>query len=209
MQITREYIDESIAQAELGLPADIPIVEGFSSDKVRRLLNWLCQLEGANYLEIGTHRGSTLIPALWRNEAVATCIDAWITHPCWDDTQRSDLEANLAKHLPGREVNIIEGDMFGIDLGLLIPEVNIYFYDGPHTREGQYQAFAHYDPMFAPRFIALVDDWNWIEPREETKRAFRDLGYQVEAQWELPATPSCDDTERWWHGLFVAIVNKP
>ena len=208
MQITKEYIDESIRQVERGLPPDIPIVEGLSSNKVRRLLNWLCRPQGANYLEIGTHRGSTLIPALWGNQAVATCIDMWTAHPCLNNAQRVDLETNLAKHLPGREINIIEGDMFEIDLGLLIPDVNVYFYDGPHAREGQYQAFVRYNSILAPRFIALVDDWNWIEPREETMRAFIDLNYQIEAQWVLPATPS-RDTERWWNGLFVAIVNKP
>lgn len=208
MQITRGYIDESIKQAELGLPADIPIVSGLSSNKVRRLLNWLCQLEGANYLEIGTHKGSTLIPALWRNQATASCIDMWTVEWCLGDARRHHLNANLAEHLPGREVNVIEGDMFEVDISLVIPNINIFFYDGPHSREGQYQAFVRYNPVFVPRFVALVDDWNWIEPREETKRAFKDLHYQVEAQWELPATPP-RDTERWWNGLFVAIVNKP
>lgn len=207
MEITREYIDEAIKQAEAGMPADLPVVEGFSSDRVRRLLNWLCQLEGANYLEIGTHKGSTLIPALWGNRALASCIDIWTAHWALGNAQRADLEANLVEYLPGREVNVVEEDMFTVDLGLLVPEVNVYFFDGPHSREGQYQAFVHYNLIFAPRFIALVDDWNCIEAREETMRAFDDLHYEVEAQWVLPATP-CRDTERWWNGLFVAIVNK-
>lgn len=208
IEVTRAYIDEAIKQAEAGLPPDLPVVEGLSSDRVRRLLNWLCQLEGANYLEIGTHKGSTLIPALWGNHALASCIDIWTAHPVLGNAQRVDLEANLAEHLPEREVNVVEQDMFTLSLDLLIPEVNVFFYDGPHSRKGQYQAFVHYNPIFAPRFIALVDDWNWIEPREETMRAFTDLRYRVEAQWVLPATP-CRDTERWWNGLFVAIVNKP
>ena len=208
MDITKEYVDEAIRQANAGHPADLPHVSGLTSFKVRRLLNWLCKPEGTNYLEIGTHQGATLIGALWDNPHVtASCIDMWTCEGAQGDTHRHHLEANLAEFLPGREVNIVEDDMFTLDLGRLIPGVNVYFFDGPHTREGQYQAFARYDPVFADRFVTLVDDWKWEEPREETRRAFEDLGYQVEADWVLEARFTRDE-EEWWNGLYVAIMNK-
>jgi len=56
--------------------------------------------------------------------------------------------------------------------------------------------------------VALVDDWNNVEVKEETRRAFKDLGYKVEVEWTLPGTPPRDE-ERWWNGLYVAIVEKP
>lgn len=207
MMITKGYIDEAIHQTKNGYPADVPIIEGLSSDRVRRLLNWLCK-EGTNYLEIGVHRGSTFIPALWNNDhLIAQCIDIWTAHWALNDAQRSDFEDNMALYLPGRKHNLIEGDLHTIDVGLLTPNVDVYFYDGPHNRAGQYEAFAHYDPVFANRFIAIVDDWNNVEPREETRRAFSDLRYDVEAEWVLPATPP-RDIERWWNGVYIAIVNK-
>ena len=90
--ITRDYIDYAIQQAEAGIP-DIPPIKGFSSDKVRRLLNWLCKPEGTNYLEIGTHRGSTLIPALYGNDhTIATCIDVWERVGILDGVTRADLK---------------------------------------------------------------------------------------------------------------------
>lgn len=209
MNVTKEYIDYAIQMVEAGKMADFPHVGGLTSRKVRGLLNWLCALEGANYLEIGTHKGATLVGALWGNpHTVATCIDLWTQEAAQGEICREDLEASLAEHLPGREINIIEDDMFTLDLALIPKGVNVYFYDGPHTREGQYQAFVRYDPVFAKRFVALVDDWNWEEPREETRRAFEDLRYNVEVEWQLEATPPRDDA-RWWNGLFVSIVNKP
>jgi len=206
--ITQAYIDYAIQQVEAGEYADFPHVGGLSSDKERGLLNWLCRLPGTNYLEIGTHTGGTLIPALWDNpHTVATCIDMWTREGAQGDTHREHLDANLALHLPGREINVIEDDMFTLDFGRIQPGVDVFFFDGPHTREGQYQGFVRYDPVFADRFVALVDDWNWAEPREETRRAFEDLGYRVEAYWELEATPARDKA-RWWNGLYVAIVEK-
>ena len=207
--INKLYIEKAIELAKAGLPADLPIVEGLSSNKIRCLLHWICQPAGTNYLEIGVHRGSTFIPALWGNAGTTgTCIDIWDSHWALGDAQRADLEANLALYLPGRQVNIIEHDMFSVDLGLIPPGVNVYFFDGPHERKAQYQAFAYYDPVFAPRFVALVDDWNNVEAKEETRRALKDLGYKVEVEWTLPGTPPRDE-ERWWNGLWVAILRKP
>jgi hypothetical protein len=206
-KVNKTYINKSIELAEAGLPADIPIVPGLSSNKIRRLLYWLCQPEGTNYLEIGVHQGSTFIPALTDNDAQGTCIDIWDSHWALNGAQRVDFEDNLIKHLPGRDVNVIEQDMFEVDLSLIPPNVNVFFYDGPHSRKGQYQAFAYYDSVFADRFVALVDDWNNIEAKEETRRAFADLRYTVEADWQLPGTP-CRDEARWWNGLYVAMVRK-
>lgn len=206
--IDKSYINKSIQLAERGLPADIPIIEGLSSNKVRRLLNCLCsQVGNVDYLEIGVHRGSTFIPALWNNAAIGTCIDIWDSHWALNDAQRSDFEANLARWLPGRVVNIIEHDMFSVDLALIPSGINVFFFDGPHDRDAQYQAFTYYNPVFADRFVALVDDWNNIEAKEETRRAFKDLGYKVRADWQLPGTPPRDEA-RWWNGLYVALVEK-
>lgn len=204
MNLDKAYIDLAILAAEVGEPP-IPAMVGYSSDKVRRLLNWLCKLEGANYLEIGTHLGSALIPALWENDhAIATCIDNWSMFP----EKRQDFEANLEEFLPGRHVNILEGDMYAIDLNLIPHDVNVYFFDGPHDKYAQYRAFGRYDPVFADRFVAVVDDWRWEGPRFGTRDAFADLQYVVEAEWELPSDNQ-QDTEKWWNRLYVAIVRKP
>lgn len=210
--IDKAYIQKSIELAEAGLPVDIPDVRGLSSDKIRRLLHWLCKPAGTNYLEIGVHRGSTFIPALWDNpDTYGQCIDIWDqSHWALGGATRADFEANLEQWLPGREVNIVEQDMFQVDLRCLVSSVNVYFFDGPHDRYAQYAAFTRYDPIFASRFVALVDDWNNVEAKEETRRAFKDLGYNVLAEWELPGLEQNNrDTNRWWNGLYVVLVEKP
>jgi hypothetical protein len=209
----RVYIEKSIELAEAGLPVDIPIVEGLSSNKIRRLLHWLCKRPNTNYLEIGVHTGSTFIPALWNNpDAYGQCIDIWDqSHWALKGVKRADFEANLERWIPGRNVNIIEYDMFEVDpRGMLAYGVNVYFFDGPHDRKAQYEAFRRFNPIFAERFVALVDDWNNVEVKEETRRVFKDLRYNVLAEWELPGLDQYNrDTERWWNGLYVALVEKP
>ena len=207
--ITKEFVEACIEKAENGLPAYIPPVSGFSSDKVRRLLNNLCSKAGTFYLEIGVHNGSTFIPALYRrSRVVATCIDNWSPHPVITENKRSTFEDNIEKYLgKDRKINIIEHDMFTVDLALIPHKINVYFFDGPHDFPAQYQAFVHYNPIFADRFIAIVDDYNWLEPRDGTQKAFKDLGYQIVFERVLPGDYNGSD-KNWWNGLYVAIVDK-
>jgi len=205
IDITREYIDEAVRLAETGIPSDLPNIRGFSSPKVRCLLNTLCQIEDANYLEIGVLGGSTFIPALMDNNAKAACIDNWSQFKIGRDV----FDKNIAEYLPGRDMTVIEGSMYEVDLNLVLPDINIYFYDGPHDAKGQYEAFSRFDPVFADRFIAIVDDWHWtVEPCRETLRAFADLGYRVENLRTLPAGREVNDPDAWWNGVMVAIVEK-
>jgi hypothetical protein len=184
--------------------ANLPDVEGYSSRKVRYLLNSL-GTQAKHYLEIGIHVGSTFVPAMHGNsELKGTAVDNWsLFGNC-----RPQFEASLAEHLSSQmgNIQIIEQDCFTIDLKTIEP-VDLYFYDGDHGRVAQYKAFTYFAPVLVDRFVALVDDFNWAEPREETYRAIKDMGWKIEWEKFLPARYE-RDTEEWWNGLWVAIVVK-
>lgn len=210
--LTAAYVQWAIEEAEAGRPRRFPPVLGYTSSKVQRLIHLLCRPEGTRYLEIGTHLGGTLIPALWGNpHVVAACLDNWTWGWTADDSPqratRERLQEKLDTWVPEADVLVVEGDMFTVDLAPFPRDITVFFYDGPHSRQGQYQGFVRFDPLFAHRFVTLVDDWNWVEPREQTARAFKDLRYRVEAEWILPAVTQ-RDVEQWWNGLYVALVEK-
>jgi predicted O-methyltransferase YrrM len=156
------------------------------------------------YLEIGIHLGSTFIPALHGNQALATCIDNWSL----DGHTRADFQANLDRFLPEREVAVIESDAFQVDLSLINQPVDVYFYDGAHDRNSQYMAFSYFNSVLADRFVVLIDDVRWPEPREETQRAIKELKYKNLWARTLPAK-STQDPDAWWDGLYVALLEKP
>ena len=204
MMIEISDIEHAISEAKKGRPVEIPVVPGLSSPKIRRLLNNLCSNPGAIYLEIGVLLGSTFIPALYGNQALATCIDNWSQ----DGHTKADFQANLDQFLPEREVTVIESDAFQVDLDLIDQPVDVYFYDGAHDRNSQYMAFSYFEPVLAKRFVMLIDDYRWAEPREETERAIKDLKYKILWERILPAK-SAHDPEAWWDGLYVALLEKP
>lgn len=203
--ITVEEIQILIDRIERGeILRELPVIEGYSSTKVRQLLNALnSHPDTKRYLEIGVHLGSTFIPAIFGNSVQATCIDNWSRF----GNRRPHFEANLKEYLPKRKVNLIANDAFTVDLTSVLQPVDVYFFDGEHTFDDQYKAYTYYDQVFADRFVTLVDDWNWAEPRDATRKAFKDLGYNVIHEWQLEG--DYNGTERaWWNGLGVFVVEK-
>lgn len=204
--ITGDTIEDIIKQAESDETAgqQLPNVDGYSSRKVRFLLNCLGGLS-TRYLEIGIHVGSTFIPAMYGNMHLhGTAIDNWsLFGNC-----RPKFEQNLKQHLPNQlgNIEIIENDCFKVNPNLLYP-IDLYFYDGDHKRDPQYLAFTHFAPALSNRFVALIDDFNWAEPREETYRAIKDLGWKIE--WEkFLHGPYNGGANEWWNGVWVGIVVK-
>jgi hypothetical protein len=204
--IITEQLQRFIEDAKEGkstLPDDIANMVGESSPRVRRLLNALCSQPGAAYLEIGVNGGSTFIPAVYGNEARATCIDHWKMF----EGSRELFDLNVRQYIPERKINVIEADCFTVDLVRIPQGVNVYFYDGAHDAEAQYKALTYFAPVMADQFVLLVDDCNWEEPREETKKAIKDLGWRVIYDVLLPGAYNGDKIG-WWNGLYVALIEK-
>lgn len=202
-ETTLKQLIENAANGKPDLPDDVLHLPGFSSPRVRRLLNALCSQPGAVYLEIGVHVGSTFIPAVYGNEAQATCIDNWSMFVGAEEQFRKHVE----QYIPERGVLVLKADCFTVDLSLIHAPVNVYFYDGDHSAEAQYKALTYFAPVLADRLVLLVDDCNWEEPRNETKRAINDLGWHVVYGDLLPGAYN-GDQEQWWNGLYVALIEK-
>ncbi len=203
-----EHVKKSIVNAELGISKlnnEILSLEGMSSNKVRHFLNNICSLPDAQYLEIGTWKGSTFISALYGNNLLkAIAIDDWSEF----SGPKIDFQNNLNRFLTNNLYHFYEYDCFKFDLALVKNKVNIYFYDGGHTQEDQRLAFTYYNEIFEDTFIAIVDDYNHEPAAIGTQMAFEELGYNILFEQHLPASYN-GDIENWWNGLYVAVLSKP
>jgi hypothetical protein len=202
-----EHVKQSITNAELGiskLTSEILALDGMSSNKVRHFLNNICSLDNGKYLEIGVWKGSTFISALYNNTlSNAIAIDNWSE---FSGPKNLFLE-NITYFLPSNSYNFYEANCFNFNLKTITNKINIYFYDGAHTKEDQRLAFAYYDSILEDTFIAIVDDYNLREAQEGTQLAFKQLGYNILFEQFLPSSRNCD-TASWWNGIYVAIISK-
>lgn len=213
-QLLIDHVCMSIEKASQGsskLNASILDLSGFSGAKGRHLLNNLCSLPGACYLEIGVFSGSTFISALYGNADTlldAVAVDHWI----YFSNERHTFLDRTSTHLPNNSFRLIEQNSFTIDVNAAFPNpVTIYFYDGDHSEEAQRLAFAYFNPILADTFIAIIDDWDaWPKVKSGTKRAFKELGYVIlyEASLGAGRLGTVSDSKNWWNGMYVAVIQK-
>jgi hypothetical protein len=202
-----EHVIQSVKNAEAGqsnLTSDILQLEGMSSNKVRHFLNNICALDGGRYLEIGVWKGSTFVSALYNNALLdAIAIDNWseFTGP------KQIFQQTVAQFLSATTYSFYESDCFKFDLQNIENKINIYFYDGGHSFDQQYNAFMYYNAILADYFIAIVDDYNGQQVQDGTQAAFKALGYNVIFEQFLPSRMN-GDTQGWWNGIYVAVISK-
>lgn len=215
---TIEAIVEDVDNNHFLLPPEIRNVAppaGYSSPKVRELLYRLVCLNTINmtYLEIGVHTGSTFFAATYKNDSRAVAIDNWSlsTDMGPPGGAKNAFLQGMAKitgvPFDRRRISVVEADAFSVDISKIPTPVTVYFYDGDHSREAQYNALTYYAPVLADHFVFIVDDFNWAEPREETYHALKDLKYRIVHEWRLKAKTDRDMVD-WWNGLFVGIIKK-
>lgn len=173
-----------------------------TSPRSRHFLNNICSLSGCRYLEIGTHRGASLISALYNNKiSYAYSIDNFSEF----GNVETELHHNIQKYIPKSPLKHLTADAFSIDPSSL-PKFNIYFYDGNHAIDAQKKAFIHFNECLDDVFIAIVDDWMWEQVRSGTFQAFTELGYNILFEKEL-ALRFKDDVP--WRYLYVCLIKKP
>ena len=222
-EATIQSILGGIASQEGELIPDLPIeyrLMGFSGICFRHLLNNICSFEGANYLEVGTFRGSSLVSAAYGNTSLLNEIHAidnfseFIVEES-DFHPRDDLNKNLNLYVPeGKKIQFHEEDCFSFDLSKL-PKIQVYFYDGEHSRESQKKAFTYFEPVFDDIFIAIIDDWEQKQVRLGTLDGLAQIDYEIIGSRAVVPGMRADNANRvnnpdpfWWGGTYIAVLKK-
>lgn len=214
----KAIIEESIAKAERGeskLTPEIYNLRGFSTPKIRHLLNNLCSYGNCRYLEIGVWAGSTLLPALWKNGARSQAIDNYSQF----DEKETGINAQttalglLTKYKDeiGRQ-GIWGGDCLTLPDEVIKP-ANVFFYDGAHDEESTFKAISKFGKRCANPFILVVDDWeltgsvSWGTFRALVKAPTEFDAEKLPKDFPALNTWILEKKNGYHEGLFIAIVN--
>jgi hypothetical protein len=203
----KEIVDHSITNAQVGfskLDKSVLDLPGYSSPMVRHLLNNLASYPGINYLEIGTHKGSTFCSALYKNLLNSAYA---IDNASEFGDYRNEFLRNVKKFAPHQQFTFLDEDCFELDLKKIEHSINLYFYDGNHSFESQRSAIEYFAPVLDDVFILIVDDWNWEQVRDGTVAGMRnaEMSY-LHTQYLFSEKEG--DPNSWWNGLCVAVVEK-
>jgi hypothetical protein len=189
------------------LSKEVLDLQGMSTPRIRHFLNNLCANKIKNHLEIGTWKGSTLISAGYHNIAKVTGIDDFSeVHYGVDGLNvKLELENNLHSIMSGQtNWKFINKDCQTITATDLLYPYDSFLYDGNHEEAFQYKGIIEFDKYLVDNPIIMVDDWELAEDVEKgTRRAFKDLKYEILKEWHLKKA------DGFHEGFYVALVKKP
>jgi len=192
------------------------IVNGFTGLSFRHLLNNIADYEGINYLEIGTFCGSSLLSVLYNNlDKISSvyAMDNWSEFDKYVNPKQI-FEMQMERYAPDTQgkLNFYEEDCFSFDKSKIKHKINLYFYDGHHSREEQEMAFTYFNDVLDDTFVAIIDDWEQGPVRDGTLAAFDKLNYEILASWQIVPPARENKTENpdlyWWLGNFIAVIRK-
>lgn len=205
---------EKALKEESNLPDWILTLNGMSGKRYRHFVNNLiATVPDARYLEVGSWKGSTAMAAIYGNKVSAVCIDNW--------SQFGNVRAefcNNAERCTNDDtlLELHEGDFRDVNYAD-IGKHNVYFFDGPHEEEDQYDGLALALPALDDEFILIIDDWNDPRPRDGTMRAIEELGIEVRYSMEIRTsngvdivypTPHVLENSLWHNGYYFAVCKK-
>ena len=216
-----KHIEDSIQWGELEvskLTLDILNIQGITSNKVKCLLNNICNIDEANYLEIGVFRGSTFCSAIYGNNIKATGIDNWSSPYLMPsgvsqkmnfylrDKQNDPKEeflTNVKKFGNVDNINVYRANYLDFDYSLIEP-LDIIFYDGETKYYDQYTAIKRLIPHMSNKCILIIDDWNW--QKDGALKALEESDLMITYQKNIYTNG--EDSKDFWNGLGIFLIEK-
>ena len=205
---------------ESKLPKEILEMEGMSGLKTRHLYNNICNLENANYLEVGTWKGSSFVSAIFQNNINSLAIDNWSEFYNYDlDGGTNNIgskyifESNVNKFCPKSNFNFLEKDSFSITKeDLTFDSIDIYLYDGAHDYDSHKRAITHYSKFLSKLSIVIIDDWrsdnDWMKVQRGTFDGFSESDIIVHHKIERISQQENNGKNEYWNGVGVFICEK-
>lgn len=190
-----------------------PNIEGMTSPRKQCLLNIAYGLlaEDEAYLEVGTYHGKSLISAMLNNPSRAT-------YAC-DNFSEFDVNCfnitkdNLLLYGFQNRVTFFDMDFHNIYTASRLPcKLGVYFYDGAHDYQSQFDAIQLVEPFLADEALVIVDDWRFAldsgsYARAATLDAIEKSPHKWKIIYELNARFN-GDKELWWNGVGVLSFKR-
>ena len=179
-------------------------IDGMSGQSFRTLLNLLFATRKNSYLEIGTWKGSTFCSAIYRNTIEAVCVDNWSEF----GGPAQVAIRNISKRVnESSSISIVARDFREMSfLGLLQKEIDVYFFDGPHSEKDHYDGARVINSLSFKSLLFIVDDWNWETVRQGTLRGLESLGINIVGQIEIFSDSSAYGRHSRWHNGYAFFV---
>ena len=181
-------------------------VRGMSSENFRFLINELVKRHAKTYLEVGTWHGCSLLSAAMFNPDVRCIgIDNFKHHN--KTGENAEILSKNIKRMDVDNVLFINGD----DAKDLVPylerngiKIDVYFYDGFHSYESQYNGLTRVLPYMADNCFIAVDDCDYKQVKKANNQ-FLEENKDFEVVFEISGNSKFSNfhESNWWNGYQI------
>lgn len=201
---------DSSEKQESKINQNILNIDGMSGVKTRHLYNNICSLTNANYLEVGSWKGSSFISAMYKNNINGIAIDNWSEF----GGPRVEFLNNCNKYINDQNYKIIEKDCFNLnknDINNFYEYADIYLYDGIHNYESHKNAITYMLPFLSKYFILLVDDWSLdsVNVKSGSLDGFIESKLIIHYKLEIEDDQTKGGIQGYWNGCGVFVCENP
>jgi len=214
LEMLIEHCNKSVENSKINsskLINDILNMDGMSGNKTRHLYNNICSLDNANYLEIGTWKGSSFVSALYNNNINAIAIDNWSEF----NGPKSEFINNTNRFCSKSNYKFIENDCFKIndsDITNFYDSVDIYLYDGAHDYQSHKDAITYYSRFLSKYSIIIIDDFRtdstWEAVKRGTNDGIKESGLIVHHNIEIITQSEYTGRSEYWNGFGLFVCEK-
>ncbi len=190
---------------------EILYLEGYSGKKTRHFYNNICSLDNANYLEVGTWKGSSFISSIYKNNINSVAVDNWSEF----NGPKDEFLSNVKRFAPESNYDFIEKDSFKIvksDFPKSIDKIDIYLYDGCHSYDCHKNGITHFYEYFSKYFIIMVDDWrdddSWRQVLKGTLDGIEETGIIIHKHYNRVSFQEDNGGENYWNGIGIFVCEK-
>lgn len=197
-----------------GIPSVNIKVPGLTSSRVQTVLNNIASA-AETYMEVGTAQGATFCAAIKNNNLHAIAIDNWQDNiqpllPDREKLPKTNSQEGFIKNLETfkgeNKIDVINKDIFSVNLSEYQDKVQVWFYDGPHDAYSTARAVEYYSSSFAKEAVLIFDDANWDGVVEGARKGINEIGAEV--GYEKLLLCDVEDANSWWNGLYIVVINK-
>lgn len=176
-----------------------------STVRVYAIINAIvsCMVEGENYVEVGMYQGGSTISALLGNLARAIGVDNFAEFTGTNSMDRT--KANLEKFGVADRITLHDKGFkeFFAELPATFP-IHVYYYDGAHDEQTQYEGMEAAWPHLRHGSIVIVDDYTYPEVQRAVNRFVANHFNTVKFLFMFDPIYNTDPT--WWNGCVVLRV---
>jgi hypothetical protein len=190
------------------LSDDIISMWGMSGIKTRHLYNNLCSIDNCNYLEVGTHKGSSFVSSVYKNNVNSIAVDNWSEF----GGPKYEFLQNVQLHCSENRVAVIEKDCYELEDSDIKPYfdfADIYLFDGCHTTECHRLGITKMVKFLSKFSIIVIDDWGWVDTVQKgTYQGLEESGLIVHKKIEKITNQGQTGPQEYWNGFGLFVCER-